>query len=76
MSTQVDMIEELQQQRNISACAEILAGLKFEQDFIRQFLREEFMRESVIYQEILQKADRKAGRKAGRKKGQIWFCVY
>ncbi len=50
----VDTIEEPMQQRNISACAEILASLKFDKDFIRQFLREEFMRESAIYQEILQ----------------------
>ena len=50
----VDTIKEPMQQRNISACAEILASLKFDKDFIRQFLREEFMRESAIYQEILQ----------------------
>lgn len=54
VAVQVDMIEEPQQQRNISACAEILASLKFEKVFIRQFLKEEFMRESAIYQEILQ----------------------
>jgi len=43
VAAQVDMIEEPQQQRNLSACAEILAGLKFGKDFIRQFLREELM---------------------------------
>jgi len=47
------MIEELEQRRNISACAEVIASLRFEQDFIRQFLREDLMRESVIYQEII-----------------------
>lgn len=56
----VDMIEEPGQQRNISACTQILANLKFEKNFVRQFLREEFMRESAIYQEILQ-----TGRQAG-----------
>jgi len=54
VADRVDTIEEPQQQRNISACVEILAGLKFDSDFIRRFLREELMRESVVYQEILQ----------------------
>jgi len=54
VAVQVDMIEEIQQQRDISACAEILASLRFDKNFVRQFLREEFMRESAIYQEILQ----------------------
>lgn len=54
VAARVDTIEEPQVQRNISACAQVLAGLKFEKDFIQQFLREELMRESVIYQEILQ----------------------
>lgn len=48
------MIEEADRQRNISACVEVLARLKFEEDLVRQFLREELMRESPLYQEILQ----------------------
>ncbi len=55
------MIEEPGQQRNISACTQILASLKFDKGFVRQFLTEEFMRESAIYQEILQE-----GRQEGR----------
>ena len=50
----VEQIEEPQQQREISAYTEILAGLKFDKNLIRRFLREELMRESVIYQEIEQ----------------------
>ena len=61
VAVQVDMIKEPGQQRNISACTQILASLKFEKNFVRQFLREEFMRESAIYQEILQE-----GRQEGR----------
>ncbi len=56
VAAQVELIDELQQQREISAYTEILAGLKFEKDLIRRFLREELMRESVIYQEIQQEA--------------------
>ncbi len=55
VAQQVAMLEEPAQQRNISAAAEILAGLRFENNLIRQLFREELMRESVIYQEILQK---------------------
>lgn len=54
VTSRVDMIEELKQKRNISACAEVLASLRFDKEFIRKFFREDLMRESVIYQEIIQ----------------------
>ena len=53
------------QRQNIAGCAEILAGLRFEKDLIRQFFREEIMRESVIYQDILQR-----GLQQGRQEGE------
>ncbi len=59
------MIEEPEQQRNISACAEVLAGLKFEDDFIRQFLREDLMRESVVYQKILREGKQEGRQEEG-----------
>jgi predicted transposase YdaD len=34
---------------------ELLAGLKFEKQLIKQYFREETMEESVIYQEIIQR---------------------
>ncbi len=58
IAAQVDMIEEPDQQRNISACVEVLASLRFDKNLIEQFLREELMRESVIYQEIIQEGKR------------------
>ncbi|WP_277127949.1 DUF4351 domain-containing protein [Chlorogloeopsis fritschii] len=61
----VDMIEETQERQNISACVQILAGLRFEKDLIRQLFREEIMRESVIYQDILQK-----GLQEGKQEGK------
>jgi predicted transposase YdaD len=45
----------------VSGYAQILAGLKFEKEMIRQVFREGMMRESVIYQEILEE-----GRQEGR----------
>ncbi len=55
VAAQIDMIEEPEQQRNISACVEVLASLRFDKNFIQQFLRAELMQESPIYQEIIQK---------------------
>ncbi len=55
------MIEEPNQQRNISACVEVLARLKFDENLIRQFLREELMRESPLYQEIIQEGVQQVG---------------
>ena len=51
-------IPDRRQRQNIAGCAEILAGLRFEKDLIRQFFREDIMRESVIYQDILQQGRR------------------
>jgi len=56
----VELIDEPQQQRDISAYTEILAGLKFDKNLIRRFLREDLMRESVIYQEIRQEVRQEA----------------
>ncbi len=53
VAAQVDMIEEPSQQRNISACTQLLAGLKYDNNLITSFLREELMQESVVYQRII-----------------------
>lgn len=58
VASQLDMIEEHEQRRNISACTGILASLRFDNDTIRQVLREEIMREAPMYQEILQEGKR------------------
>ncbi|MEH2250805.1 DUF4351 domain-containing protein [Nostoc sp.] len=39
----------------MAGCVEILAGLWFDKDLVRQFLGEDIMKESVIYQDIVQK---------------------
>ena len=52
VAARVELINKPQQQRDLSAYTEILAGLKFDKNLIRRFLREELMQESVIYQEI------------------------
>lgn len=55
VATAVDMIEETDERQNISACVQVLAGLRFDKSLIKQLFREEIMQESVIYQDILQK---------------------
>lgn len=52
IATQIDTIEEPTQQADLLACTQVLAGLRFEKDLIRQLFRKETMRGSVIYQEI------------------------
>lgn len=50
---------EPRQRPEISAYTQILAGLKYNQDLIRQLFREGMMRESVIYQEILAEGEQR-----------------
>lgn len=59
VASQVDMIEESDKRTNISACIQVLAGLRFDKDLIQQLFREEIMQESVIYQDILQKGEQR-----------------
>jgi predicted transposase YdaD len=65
----VAKIEEIEIKRDIVACTEILAGLRFEKKLISQLLREDIMRESVIYQDIFQKGE-KQGEKLGEQRGR------
>lgn len=64
VSENIAKISDKASQQDIAAYTEILAGLKFEKDLIRQFLREEIMQDSVIYQDILQKGEQR-GQKVG-----------
>lgn len=64
VAEQVASIEEIELRQNIASCAGILAGLRFEENLIRQLFREDIMRESVIYQSI-----RQEGKQEGLKQG-------
>ena len=65
---QVNQLEPTQRQE-VSTYTQILAGLKFEKDLIRQLFREDMMRESVIYQEILEEGQQE-GRQEGQQEGE------
>lgn len=70
VAEQVARITDRETRQNISACAEILAGLRFEKDFIHQLFREEIMQGSVIYQDILQQGLQQ-GLRQGRREGEV-----
>jgi predicted transposase YdaD len=62
------MIEEPAQRQSISACVQVLAGLRFEKSLIQGLFRREIMKESVIYQDILQEGLRQ-GQQEGLRQG-------
>ena len=64
IANRIATIEEPNQQADLLACTQVIAGLRFEKDLIRQLFRKETMRESVIYQEI-----REDGLIEGRQQG-------
>ena len=70
VANQVDMIEESEAQKNISACTQILAGLRFDRNLINQLFREEIMQESVIYQDIIQR-----GEQIGKKQEALQYTM-
>ncbi len=55
VAQEVTTIADRETRQNTAAYTEILAGLRFEKELIRQLLSEDIMQESVIYQDILQK---------------------
>jgi predicted transposase YdaD len=64
VAEQVASIEDIDQRQNIASCAGVLAGLRFEEDLIRQLFREDMMRGSVIYESI-----RQEGKQEGLQEG-------
>ena len=59
VAEEVAKISNREIRENTAAYTEILAGLRFEKNLIRQLLSEDIMQESVIYQDILQKGEQK-----------------
>ncbi|MEH1936097.1 MAG: DUF4351 domain-containing protein [Nostoc sp.] len=72
VAEEIAKIPDIETRQNTAAYTEILAGLKFEKDFIHQLLREDIMQESVIYQDILQKGEQR-GEQRGEQKEAFRF---
>ncbi len=70
VANRIATIEEPDRQADLSACTQVLAGLRFEKKLIRQLFRKETMRESVIYQEI-----REDGLLEGRQQEALSFVT-
>ncbi len=66
----VDRIEEPLAFTNISACTQLLAGLRFDQRLITELFPEDVMQESVIYQKIIQKGHQ-LGLLEGKREGLL-----
>lgn len=60
--------------QNTAAYTQILAGLKFDKNMIRNLLSEDIMKESVIYQDILHKGE-EIGEKRGEKNEAFRFLT-
>jgi predicted transposase YdaD len=74
VAEEVGKIEEPEQQQVISNCTQLLAGLRFSKDLIRQLFSGGIMRESVIYQEILEEG-REEGREEGKREEALAFTI-
>lgn len=76
VAEEVAKISDRETRENTAAYTEILAGLRFEKNLIRQLLSEDIMQESVIYQDILQKGEQRGefrflNRQLNRRFGEI-----
>jgi predicted transposase YdaD len=69
IAAQVSTIELTEQRQDLLAYIQIMAGLRYPKDLVRQTFQEGIMRESVIYQEILQEG-RQEGRREGMQEGE------
>ncbi|MES1021421.1 DUF4351 domain-containing protein [Gloeocapsa sp. BRSZ] len=74
MAQSLAKIADRETRQNVAAYTQILAGLRFEKDLIRQLLSEETMQESVIYQDILQKGEQK-GEQRGEQREAFTYTL-
>jgi predicted transposase YdaD len=73
---EIAKIPDMETRQNTAVYTEILAGLRFEKNFIRQLLSEDIMQESVIYQDIVQKeAFKVVNRLLNRRFSQITIAM-
>ncbi len=68
VAAEIAKISDIETKQDTTAYTEILAGLKFDRDFIRRLFREEIMQESVIYQDILRQ-----GEERGEQRGALKY---
>jgi predicted transposase/invertase (TIGR01784 family) len=57
VAQKINEIEEYEERYQIAAYVQLIAGLKYDKEIIRQIFSEDMMKDSVIYQDILQKGE-------------------
>jgi predicted transposase/invertase (TIGR01784 family) len=70
VADRVATITPIEEQRQVSAYVQLMAGLKYNKETIKQVFSEGIMRESVIFQEIIQEGERR-GEAKGETKGRL-----
>ncbi|MFM7407356.1 MAG: Rpn family recombination-promoting nuclease/putative transposase [Cuspidothrix sp.] len=63
VASAVNTIESKKARDNISVCTQLLAGLRFNRNLLKQLFQEDIMEESWVYQDILQKGEEKGKRR-------------
>lgn len=76
VAERIGTIEDNFERAELTSCTQLLAGLRFDKDFVYQFLGEELMRESSVYQDIWQRAGKQKEeglilRQLNRRLGQL-----
>ena len=74
VAAEVAKIELPEEREEITGSTQLLAGLRFNADLIRNMFRGGFMRESVVFQEIFQEGrveGRVEGRQEGKQEGEL-----
>ena len=69
VASEVNEIVDPQEKAQVAAYVQLIAGLKYDKEIIRQIFSEDIMRESVIYQDILQKGEDR-GLQTGLQQGE------
>jgi predicted transposase/invertase (TIGR01784 family) len=70
IADRVATIGPIEEQRQVSAYVQLMAGLKYNKETIKQVFSEGIMRESVIFQEIMQEGEAR-GEARGEVKGRL-----
>ena len=70
VASEVAKIQVPEERQEMTSCAQLLAGLRFDIDLVRNIFPGGFMRESVVFQEIFQEG-RIEGRVEGKQEGRV-----
>jgi predicted transposase/invertase (TIGR01784 family) len=70
VAQRIEVLEDPQEQSNLTAASGVLAALSLEKELIKQILRRDLMQQSPLYQEWQKEAELR-GRELGRQEGRL-----